>query len=107
VEGVRAWQERGLRAPEAVTEATDAYRQDSDLLAAFLAERCTVSSDAWTTKRELFKAFTTWADESGESPMSKRVFGERLQERDGITEGRDGTRGRYWSGIGLLNQVTQ
>jgi putative DNA primase/helicase len=101
VEGALEWQEGGLKPPAAVLAATDTYRAESDILGAFIAERCTMGPDEWASKDELYRSYSSWAEQAGEKPISKRAFGERIQERQGIADNRDHSRGRFWTGIGL------
>ena len=53
VRGCQAWQREGLGMPAAVKAATEAYRAESDLLAAFLAE-CTAEDERAKPKRASF-----------------------------------------------------
>jgi putative DNA primase/helicase len=101
VKGCMEYQREGLRPPPDVLAATDAYRADSDVLGAFITERCATGADEWITKDELFRNYVSWCEASGESSISKHRFGGRLSERDGIADDRDHNRGRFWRGIGL------
>lgn len=100
LEGWRRYQAEGLQPPDAVRAATDSYREQSDPLGEFLADRCVVSDNCRVAVAELHKAFTRWAHEAGELPLSRRVFGERLCsrgfERIRLTGGVHG-----WAGVGL------
>jgi len=40
VQGCLAWQREGLQTPDAVRMATDAYREESDVIGPFITERC-------------------------------------------------------------------
>lgn len=82
VRGCLAWQREGLRAPERVSRATDAYRQEMDVLADFLAERCELDPAATVPARALYGAYTAWAQEAGERrPLTAREFGLRMSAR--------------------------
>lgn len=67
VEGARDYLEAGLREPEAVTEATQALREESDLIGCFLDEACEVTGD--TDDRigssELVNIFNYWLTARG------------------------------------------
>jgi putative DNA primase/helicase len=104
VRGCLEYQREGLRPPPDVLAATDAYRADSDVLGEFIAEKCITGTDEWATKDEMFRAYATWCEASGENPVSKRRFGDRLSERDGIADNRDHNRGRYWIGVSLKRE---
>jgi len=67
VEGAASYLEGGLREPEAVTEATQALREESDLIGCFLDEACEVTGD--TDDRigssELVNIFNYWLTARG------------------------------------------
>lgn len=106
VRGCLDWQQHGLRPPRAVRAATKAYREDQDLIGAFLEDRCTINlalkAQIYVGKGELHAAYLEWAREQKESdPLAMRSFGERMRER-GFEEDRHGTeRTRIWRGVGL------
>jgi putative DNA primase/helicase len=82
VQGCLAWQQRGLPVPDKVRAATVEYRDEEDVIAAFLAECCaTEHAERRTGATELYSAFQEWAEILGESSMSQRRFGEALRER--------------------------
>ena len=100
VRGCLEWQRDGLGLPSAVASATEAYRSESDRLAAFLDECCVVEMWARVGKTDLYSAYHTWSQNSGEHPVSKRKLGQQLMER-GFDEERT-KRQRNWIGLGLL-----
>ncbi|MFN0150823.1 MAG: phage/plasmid primase, P4 family [bacterium] len=81
VRGAMEWNAEGLRPPEEVKAATDAYRRDQDTLADFLEERCIVGETLVSTVADLFRAYTTWCESTGERALGSRTFGEALEER--------------------------
>jgi putative DNA primase/helicase len=81
VNGALAWQTRGLAAPADVSQATDEYRASEDVLAAYIADRCTLIPAARTTLQLLYEDFQQWAEATGERPLRRREFGDRLEER--------------------------
>ena len=99
VRGCLDWQRDGLGLPGAVASATEAYRSESDRLAAFLEECCVVELCARVGKSDLYAEYARWCEASGERPVSKRKLGQVLIER-GFGEGRN-ERERFWTGLGL------
>lgn len=101
IAGCLQWRHGGLEPPKEVNEATQAYRDEMDILADFIAERCLVAPAVSATAKELYSAYTAWAEAAGEKqPLSQRAFGMSLTER-GFKRDR-GTGGRIvWYGIGL------
>ena len=101
VRGCLAWQEEGLRVPECLEAATEAYRQDQDPLRDFFTERC-VFGEGWETRGNMLRtAYLQYAEEVGiRRPLHPQEFAERLKAK-GCVRGRD-KYGSYWAGIGLV-----
>jgi putative DNA primase/helicase len=81
VRGCLEWARGGLGEPKEVTQATESYRAEQDVLAAFIEECCVVEAGAWCKFKDLFAAYQAWGAESGEPTETKRRFGNRLTER--------------------------
>lgn len=104
VEGFKAWQQDGLRPPEAVIAATEQYKHESDVLADFL-ETSTVRGPAQrATAQELFTAYLDWARRTGTRyTMNQKMLGTALEERGFQPVKVQGARG--WQGLGVLRYV--
>jgi len=81
VRGCQEWQNRGLGIAAAVKQATEAYRSESDILAAFLDECTFIDDNSETQAKPLYDAYKTWCDEGGEKWEKQTMFGRRLKER--------------------------
>ncbi len=84
VAGAVTWQEHGLSAPESVTSATNDYQVESDPLASWIADRCTLDPDAKHWASELYQDYVGWCEEQkiGERErLTNSVFGRKLGER--------------------------
>lgn len=99
VEGCMLWQKEGLDPPEAVSAATQAYREEEDSMAEFIEERCTVLPGATCYAADLYTAYKEWAESQGEDVISKQALGRRLSERGYEKFKEDGTSARCWRGI--------
>ncbi|MHB8234313.1 MAG: DNA primase family protein [Solirubrobacteraceae bacterium] len=77
--GCLDWQRDGLGDAAAAQSATTEYRQDEDVLGAFLDERCTLDGEADRT--ELRDAYTAYCQEIGETPLAANVLGRQLARR--------------------------
>lgn len=97
-EGCRAWLAGGLNPPAAVVAATKAYREDEDVLAGFLEDRCILGAAYSARASALYAAYLVFAKAAGEDPVSQKRFGDRLAER-GFTKVKKGT--VTWFGLGL------
>jgi putative DNA primase/helicase len=99
LEGTARWRREGLKAPEAILNATDEYRGEMDVIGNFLKERCVQKPGATIRIRELFKAYQEWCEENNEHAVSERFLGLRLKEM-GFERTRTAD-ARYWSGLAL------
>jgi len=104
VRGCLEWQRNGLGVPSEVKEATASYRDEMDVLGAFIADRCELSPTAWETAKDIYDAYKDWCEANGEKPIGKRAFGLRLGER-GLDQYRT-YQARGWLGIQLKDGLT-
>lgn len=100
IEGAAAYLRDGLEPPASVTAATDAYREEEDILGAFIADRCLAADDCAAAPRELYAAWESWAKEHGEKPGTSTSFGRALTDA-GYPAGRDRRGNRVRLGIAL------
>jgi putative DNA primase/helicase len=98
--GCLEWQSTRLGTCEAVRQAAKTYRAESDLIGRFLEERTVSGKSFFTTCAEIYRAYSTWAKESGEYVMSATAFGKRLSEREIERSKPMGVRG--YQGLGLV-----
>ena len=89
VKGAKGWFSAGqqLEEPEEVVKATLDYRQEQDILADFLTERCQVDKSAVLPKKQLWESYTNWCEASGACRLGQRAFYNSIKER-GIGDGR-------------------
>jgi putative DNA primase/helicase len=80
IEGALHWRREGLNVPALITNATDEYRGEMDVIGNFLKERCVQKQGASIRAREMFQAYHDWCNESNEMATSERVFGIRMKE---------------------------
>jgi len=100
VRGCIEWQEIGLMMPEAVQAATNAYREAQDLLIGFLADRCDLHANYTAPFGELFTAYKQWCADNGETAVTGKTFGEKLDEKD-ITAYKGTAGKRYRKGVAI------
>lgn len=99
--GCLAWQTGGLAVPPAVREATDTYRAEQDLIAAFLDEVTIATPGGRAHGSRLYKAYSEWCPAQGIAyPLSQKAFVSRLQDR-GLRSEADRDKARWWLGIAL------
>jgi putative DNA primase/helicase len=81
VDGCLLWLEQGLAPPARVLAATAQYRQDSDVIGAFLEDCCVEDRTAEAPAGDIYRAYERWARDNGEYVASAQMFGRRLEER--------------------------
>lgn len=82
VRGCILWQQNGLDPPYIVTEATQQYRRDEDLLADFLDECCVINETAKVKARDIYDVFLKWYEKNiSKKGMAQKKFGKILGTR--------------------------
>jgi putative DNA primase/helicase len=102
VAGCQQWLESGLRPPDVVMAATQAYQSESDILGAFLDECCELGTGLEVAAGDLYAAYRKWAKDNGEFELSQTAFGRRIEER-GFDVRKNGI--KYRRGLRLLPNV--
>jgi putative DNA primase/helicase len=106
LEGLRDWLANGLQPPPEVTEATEAYRAEMDIVGLFVQDACVPDPKAVMPSRTLYEAFREWCAENGHELLTPKQFGRRLAAK-GFTCGRARVEGklcRCWFGLRLRNE---
>lgn len=102
--GCLRWQREGLPAPAGVREASDDYRQEMDVVGAFLGDCCRVDQSDGGLKvapKELYEAYCEWAKGNSDDPIGSRLFAGKMKTK-GFKQ-KKGTRGaRTWQKVGLI-----
>lgn len=99
LDGCDRWQKHGLNEPGEVTSATSAYRAESDVIGAFITDRCVIGSHAIVRAKPLYAAFVEWSRENGERPSNARTFIGEMRRRSFSTRKSHGD--TVLSGLGL------
>lgn len=95
--GLADYYREGFETPQAILDATQQYREDSDVLGEFLDEMCMVKADAKTPGSDLYNAYKTWTLDNGHKPLANNTFANRLSDR-GFRRG-EGRLRRTWYGL--------
>jgi putative DNA primase/helicase len=78
VRGCLDWQQHGLGEPDEVRQATDAYREEEDVIAGFVAECCLVNREFKTQASVLLDTYQKW---SGDKSMTTQGLKNRMEEK--------------------------
>lgn len=103
VQGCLAYQQDGLRIPDAVKSSTEDYYEEMDEVAQFL-EDCTVTGpEYWERGAAVYSSYRLWCSKNAYTPMGSKTFSQKLTGK-----GLDQLRkfgGRGWAGIRLRSGV--
>jgi P4 family phage/plasmid primase-like protien len=81
IEGCECWKKERLGRPETIKEAISTYREEMDVLGAFL-EECTVTDVGGVIKASaLYEQYAAWTKRTGEWTMPQKKFGQAMQAR--------------------------
>lgn len=76
IEGLRLYRKDGLEPPEAVKNATAAYRSDSDKIGSFINE-CLTKAEVNSKAKDIYDVYAKWCDSNGYGTENKgNFFGE-------------------------------
>ncbi|MDE5584693.1 MAG: hypothetical protein K2J08_13470 [Ruminococcus sp.] len=80
VEGYKLWKMEGLRKPKVIEEAVEEYRNEMDVISAFLASDYVVQGGE-VKAQALYAVYCQWAEECNEYKMPSRKFGLEMSKR--------------------------
>jgi putative DNA primase/helicase len=103
VRGCLKWQAHGLVEPPSVSGATAEYREEMDVFSDFVDECCELDEGRVATVADLYSGYKRWCGKEDETPFSKKTFGTRLAEIEGIQSMKHKGQ-RAWGGVGLRVQ---
>lgn len=89
--------------PQAVIEATAAYRASQDPLGRFLAESVVKDPKGWEASEDVFDAHLEWCEDNYELPVTPILLGRRLKAEGfkSLKQQRGACRDRGWQGLRL------
>jgi putative DNA primase/helicase len=101
IEGLADYYKDPKWVSETVSDETDLYRSEQDMIRDFLEDCCQIGRMETTTVNDLYEVYQQWCTKENERPQAKKTFGSSLKGRGGI-KGAKGTAGvRLWKGLSL------
>jgi putative DNA primase/helicase len=104
VAGFSRWQEEGLGDATKIREATNEYREESDLIGNFIKEQCVIGKDYRVSATVILKSLHQWARDNSARFVRRNEFIDYMN-REGFVRVRLSNsvdKGKYyWTGIGL------
>lgn len=100
IEGLKKWHKEGLKnRPQAVIEATDKYKQDSDTVGQWLECNTTQNPNSEIKSSEAYNDYKDWAVENGHYPLGNKTFKSSLEEKGYYIKRKNN--GNFWQGFGF------
>jgi putative DNA primase/helicase len=107
IEGCIKWQKQGLNPPKSVLAAVQQYRDEMDVVGAWIEENCELGADRKELVNSLYLDFKTWAENNTELVLKRREFVQEMNERNftkfQTTDRKERTKGWFLRGICLRN----
>ena len=75
IDGAMMWQREGLNEPDSIKHAGKDYREEMDVIQAFVDENCQINPDLSVKASELFESYLNWSKETNNwDGMSNNAF---------------------------------
>ena len=102
VDGAMAWRSAGIGSCDAVSRATEQYRQSQDVVGQFLDEMCTVATDEKVQASELWQSFSKWVqDTHGLNHFTGRKMASALAAKGFESRKHGKAQNRFYFGLRL------
>ena len=100
IDGAMMWQREGLNEPDSIKQAGKDYREEMDVIQAFIDENCQINPDLSVKASELFESYLDWSKETNNwDGMSNNKFGREISKRFKKEHTRNGY---IYSGLDLV-----
>lgn len=81
IRGCLEWQQEGLNPPDEILKAILEYREDMDIIGEYLNDRTVNDPGSRVATEDIYNDYVLWCLASGDTPLDKRHFIQRLTER--------------------------
>lgn len=81
VEGYLLWKDSGLEEPQCIKDQRQDYRQEMDVVEAYIMECCYLETSKSAKSDTLYQSYREWARDNGQYIMSSTKFGKELGKR--------------------------
>ena len=104
LDGLEDYLANGLQVPKALLDATNKYKDESDLIKQFVRDCCIKDPESRVKVKEVYPEYREWAAENGLAPLAQPRFSRALVKQHGITKGSDQ---RSFIGIKVHNDFSR
>ena len=80
IEGCMKWQKEGLIEPDTITESTQEYRNEMNILSLFINDTCQFISTESIELSILYDMYKQWCTDSNIQSLGKNIFGKKIIE---------------------------
>lgn len=81
VDGCLMWQREGLIIPDSIKQATNEYKNEMDVISAWIDECCELDASSFEKAGDLYNSYSKWGKESNEYVMSLTKFGREMSKK--------------------------
>lgn len=81
VKGFMEYRKHGLNEPKVISQAVAEYREEMDIIQAWIDECCTVGASCEWRASDAYGSYRLWAEHNGYKPMASGTFSRELAER--------------------------
>jgi phage/plasmid-associated DNA primase len=104
IEGCLEWRKNRLPVPQAIRNATEAYRSEMDVVGSWISEHCVVQPGLELCFDEGYKHFAPWCEENFNFAFSKKKVGMLLTERGFLKKSKPQ---RVYVGLTMRSELTR
>jgi len=79
--GYHDYLKNGLYIPNVISNATNAYKDEQDLIGEWINDHCLIVAGSSTPKGDIYHAYQYWAKNRGQHPLSQGRFIRRLADK--------------------------
>lgn len=104
VDGFIKWHKEGLAQPESIKQASQAYRDEMDIIKPFLDKHCVVSDNAKEEAAIVYKVYKAFCYEMGEIELNSRAFYRSMENRGFSMKPGKGNK-RFLHGVQIVDNL--
>jgi len=105
ITGALAWQKHGLREPQIVADAVNAYRSDASPVTGFLNKMAIMGSLERVQASTLYRAYSAYCVDTNTIPGSQTLFGLRMRSKGYSSQKSNGT--NWYFGLTLKDDDSE
>ncbi len=81
LDGYHDYLKNGLKVPDAISDATNAYKDEQDIIGEWIHDYCKHVAGTLTPKGDIYRAYQYWAKKRGQFSLAQGRFIKRLSDK--------------------------